>query len=143
MLTIWIFLIYFDLLSKYIPFISIFSPAIKNLFSLLCHQESNKVFTLDNHSTFVCFRCLGLYWGALFTSSLLFAFRNLYIQANKTIFFISLILIALDVVLVKLNVYNYNIYITFLTGFLLGFICFLYLYKSIFEQLSNKKNIDE
>ena len=142
-LLIWLILIYFSFLTILFPFLSFLQPIIYKMFSLVCHQEKDKVFTYLGMSTNVCFRCLGLYWGAFISSFFIFFFSKLYLHARKVLFFIALILLAIDVFLVNLGVYKYNIYTSFLTGIFLGFICFLYLYKSIFEQFSQEKNIDD
>lgn len=142
LLIIWLLLIYFNFIAFLFPSLSIFKPFITKIFSLVCHQESDKVFNFMGIKTNVCFRCLGLYWGAFIASFILFFFDKLYLYASKTLFFISLCILFLDVLLVNLGFYAYNFYITFFTGLFLGFICFLYLYKSVFEQLS-EKNIDD
>ncbi len=141
-ISIWLLLIYFDFLSIWFPILSIFKPLLHHMFSLVCHQNSSKLFTCCNHSTFVCFRCLGLYWGAFGSSFLLFFTPYLLLRINKFYFFIALLLVFIDVSSVNLNFYNYNFYLAFLTGFLLGFVSFLYLYKAIFEELTkdNKTN---
>ncbi len=143
LIFVWLILIHFNFLSILFPSLSVLDLFISKMFSIVCHQEKDKVLTCSGHSAFVCFRCLGLYWGVFISSFFLFIFKRLYNAANKKLFFTSLIFIGIDVLLVNLGIYKYNNYITFLTGFLLGFICFLYLYKSIFEQLSENKVIDE
>lgn len=138
-ITLWLLLIYFDFITIFFPILSIFKPFINHMFSLVCHQDKTKLFTCCSHSTFVCFRCLGLYWGAYGASFLLFFISRLFLRINKFYFFIALLLVFLDVVFVNLNFYNYNFYLAFLNGFLLGFISFLYLYKAIFDELTKDK----
>ncbi len=143
LISIWLVLIYFSFLSVYLPFLSILNPFLKKMFSLVCHQENSKVYSCCGNSTFVCFRCLGLYWGAFFASIVTFFNRNLYLKNRRIYFFAALCFIIIDVLSVKIYLYSYNFYIAFLTGMLLGFISFLYLYKSIFEQISENSTLNE
>jgi uncharacterized membrane protein len=36
---------------------------IRNFFSQLCHQDSNRSFMVNGAPVAVCVRCLGIYWG--------------------------------------------------------------------------------
>ncbi len=132
-LSMWIGLIFFEYFIKYIPNLALLLPFIKKSLSLVCHQHEHKLLHIFGINSLVCIRCSGLYLGAWFGSLILFVIPVLYTKVNKKLFFIALILMMMDVFFITVNLYNYNIYLSFFSGIFLGLVCFLYLYKALFE----------
>jgi len=129
------FLPYFNKLIFLVPF-------LKKNYSLLCHQDPQKVIAAGSYETLVCARCAGIYLGALISS-----FANLFILKDflisKKILFLSSIPMILDAVFTTFQIYNYSKIIAFLTGFLFGITSFLYFYNALLDlilELREKKN---
>lgn len=87
------------------------------IFENVCHRNADKLVEISGFSSKVCFRCSGIYLGALFASAIiLFA----SIKLNTIFFQLSLIIIIVDVVGINLDFFEYNGGFAFFSGFLLG-----------------------
>jgi len=71
----------------------------------------------------VCSRCAGIYFGALITALVLLFTHNINIHLK--FFFLSLIVMIIDVLLVNFNFYDYNKTVSFITGSFFGVSSFL------------------
>ncbi|MFH0733799.1 MAG: DUF2085 domain-containing protein [bacterium] len=141
-LSFWISLIFFEIFLKYVPNLVILLPFLKKSLSLVCHQNENKLIDVCGINSLVCIRCSGLYLGAWFGSFLLFFIPFLFKKINKMYFFTALMLMVFDVFFITINLYIYNKLLSFFSGMFLGVVCFLYLYKSLFEYYAVNNNDD-
>jgi len=105
-------------------------PYLQKTYSLVCHQEKNKLLLFGEIETLTCARCTGIYLGLLLSSLLVL------LKLPKGKLHINILLVAAapmiaDVLLTSLNIYAYSKLIAFLTGFLLGSFGFFYLYAGL------------
>ena len=105
-------------------------PFLQKTYSLVCHQEKNKLLLFGGAETLTCARCTGIYLGLLLSSFIVL------IKLSKWKLHINILLIAaapmmVDVLFTSLNIYNYSKFIAFSTGLLLGSTGFFYLYAGL------------
>ncbi|MFA3781562.1 DUF2085 domain-containing protein [Melioribacteraceae bacterium 4301-Me] len=136
----WTSLIFIELIASKLPYLINFIPFFKKAFSLVCHQQHNKLLVIYNTETLVCSRCLGIYLGFLIMS-LYNLFKEINIQLKIKIFIISAAPAIIDVTLTTVGIYPYSKLIAFTSGFLLGSIVFLYFYQSLTELISENRRI--
>ncbi|MCF8242148.1 MAG: DUF2085 domain-containing protein [Melioribacteraceae bacterium] len=116
--------------------IVILLPFVKSIYGNVCHQDSAKVIEIAGISTLVCSRCLGIYSGALISSILILITSGIEIKSNKLLFIFAAPMI-IDVAAYSSGLYSYNKTAAFVTGLLLGSICFYYFYKGLTSLLSD------
>lgn len=112
-------------------------PLVDQGFSIICHQQSDKLIEIFGVHSLVCARCTGIYLGLFFMSLL-----NLFINFNNIPSLKILILLStpmfIDVLLTTSEIYDYSKSIAFFTGFLFGSVGFLYFYggvKKLFSEI--------
>ncbi len=146
-----IFLFFLILLWTAGIFIQFFIPGVNELFYALpfvertyatvCHQQPEKLITVNGFHTLVCARCTGIYLGA-FISSFAVLFLKIKNNLNLKYLLIAAVPLAGDVLLYSLGVYPYSKTVAAVTGFLLGSVGFLYIHEGIMNLLkqTNKRN---
>lgn len=105
-------------------------PFLQKTYSLVCHQEKNKLLFFDGVGTLVCARCTGIYLGLL-VSSLLVLFKLPKIKFRINILLAATLPMIIDVLLGSLKIYTYSKLLAFSTGLFLGSIGFFYLYAGL------------
>ncbi|MBS4033751.1 MAG: DUF2085 domain-containing protein [Ignavibacterium sp.] len=119
----------------FVPCLRINSPVLYFLsdlfYSTICHQSQIKSISCNNDFLFVCSRCLGIYIGALVLSASLLFFKKKYFQLKLLPLIISIIPVFLDVMFVKISIYDYSHTISFITGLLFGSTVFVYILSVI------------
>jgi uncharacterized membrane protein len=119
----------------FVPCLRINSPVLYFLsdlfYSTVCHQSQIKSINCNNDFLFVCSRCLGIYIGALVLSASLLFLKRKYFQLKLLPLIISIIPIFLDVMFVKICIYDYSHTISFSTGLLFGSTVFVYILSVI------------
>lgn len=119
----------------FIPCLGINSPILyflsDQIYSTACHQNQLKSFKCNNDFLFVCSRCLGIYIGALAISAYLIFFNKKYFQLKLLPLIISIIPVFLDVIFVKISIYDYSHTISFISGLLFGSTAFVYILSVI------------
>ena len=100
-----------------------------NLYSTVCHQQSEKCISIGSAQMLVCARCAGIYFGALITGLSIFSLKS--IQLNEKLLFMTLLILCSDVLFVAIGIYNYSKIISFTTGLLFGGSVYAYLMKEI------------
>ncbi|MCX6174296.1 MAG: DUF2085 domain-containing protein [Ignavibacteriales bacterium] len=105
-------------------------PYLQKTYSLVCHQEKNKLLLFDGIETLTCARCTGIYLGLLL-SSLLVLFKLPKRKLHIKILLVAAAPMIADVLLTSLNIYAYSKLIAFFTGLLLGSFGFFYLYAGL------------
>lgn len=130
-----IFYEYFMPGSKYLM---IAYPFVKKSYSLVCHQQPDKLIAAEGHHTLVCARCTGIYLGALLSSlaSFFFLFRKKL--KIKYLLYAALPMLA-DVLIHNLGLMPYNKNVVFGTGLLLGSAGFFYFYNGL-KTIINKED---
>ncbi len=115
-------------------------PFLNKFYSFACHQNPNKLLTLNSYSTLVCARCAGIYFGFLF-SAVIFLFVLKSHEPKLKYFIFAAIPMLLDVLLYSVGVYHYSKIIALITGLLLGSVGFIYFYdalKKLYYELKEK-----
>ena len=108
---------------------------IDKVYSLVCHQNADKSFFISGEKLEVCARCTGIYTGGLIFSIIAIMMPGIR-SGSKNLLLLSMIPIALDVFLYWVGIYDYSKWIAFSTGFVLGSVSILYIFKGIEEYFS-------
>ncbi|MBK7629664.1 MAG: DUF2085 domain-containing protein [Ignavibacteriales bacterium] len=118
-------------------------PFQKIIYSNVCHQNPAKSFICNNATFLVCARCSGIYFGALFSSLIMLLWNHSYNLKTKYLFLFSIPML-LDVILLTLEVYDYNKLVSSFTGFLFGSAVFAYILGGIENLLfTEQKNTND
>ncbi len=143
LLLTWCFGIFFPVLfhnSGSFLFSHIF---LDKIYSLVCHQQNSKSFFISGDKLEVCARCTGIYCGALIFSIPALIFPKLK-PGSKNPLYISMAIMAADVILYSSGVYSYSKWIAFFTGLILGSVSILYIFTGIedfFSELKINSNV--
>jgi uncharacterized membrane protein len=126
----------FDLITSLYPF-------QKQLYSTVCHQNTNKSFIFNGIPFLVCARCTGIYTGTTISALILIGFSKNFVFKTKYLIIMTVPLL-LDVIFLTFNFYSYNKYLSSFTGLLFGSSVFLYILSAIENLLfTEQKVIDE
>lgn len=130
LLAFWTAGVFYNLLIILNDQFILFYPIIKKSYSLVCHQQHEKLFKIFGVETLVCSRCTGIYLGMLITS-----FVSIFLPIKKEhkiklLLFFSLPMFA-DVFLTSLGIYEYNHNLALATGLFFGSAGFLYFYSAV------------
>lgn len=130
LILLWSLGIFVEFLIPYFNNLALFYPSLKFLYSHVCHQQPEKIISIEGHNLLVCSRCTGIYIGSLISSALI-----LFIRINK-INGIKYLLLAVtpmivDVILYTFGFYSYSKEIAFFTGVLFGIVGIAYIYNGI------------
>ncbi|MHB1686201.1 MAG: DUF2085 domain-containing protein [Ignavibacteriaceae bacterium] len=107
-------------------FVVLTYPFTKRIYSIVCHQLSQKTFTVNGEKLLVCARCTGIYLGTLTASFIsIFYFPDEIKGIN--LFLASLIPMLADVLLTSAGVYHYSKYLAMSTGLFFGSVSFVYI----------------
>jgi len=118
---------------------AILYPALKKIYSTVCHQNENKLIKISSLDFLVCARCTGIYAGALILSFIsLFGLNKM--KTGKIFLIISAAPMLIDVLFSSFGVYNYIITISFSTGLFFGSVVFIYILLSIEKVFTNSKS---
>lgn len=104
--------------------------AAQNIFSAVCHQDTQKSICYNGMRSLVCARCAGIYIGIFVMSLILPTLSVLRFKSNKIILLAALPMI-IDSAMVKLSFYEYSQLTAAATGFLFGSAIFLYIYDGL------------
>jgi uncharacterized membrane protein len=136
-LFIWCLGILGELLIHIFPSTVILFPLLKYNYSIVCHQQNDKLFHYFGYTTLVCSRCTGIYFGGLLSIILiLFNFKK---ELSTKILLIVSIPLFFDVIFVSVGIYEYSHYLALVTGLLLGSFGFFYIHKSIVSLFTKNK----
>lgn len=133
-LMIWIFGIFIPVINNKYSYLTFFS---EQFYSTVCHQVHHKSFNFDDAFLNVCVRCLGIYSGALITSLIiLFTRRAFRLNLIPLIIFSSPMFI--DVLFLRISLYEYSKAAALITGMVFGSIVFIYILSVIENSFSEK-----
>ncbi len=128
-LLFWNIGILWEVIIHYLPDSIIFFPFLKYNYSIVCHAQPEKLFSVFGYKTLVCSRCFGIYFGALISSvTILFGWNKSI--SIKFLLFASMPMFV-DIILYGIGLYDYNKYIAFSTGFILGIIGLIFFYQTL------------
>lgn len=111
-------------------------PFINHSYSLVCHQDADKSFLINNKKIFVCSRCTGIYSGA-FISSLFLLFSLKRFNPKKAYLWIAPLPMLIDVLSNFFGLYSHNKIISLSTGLFFGSILFIYI-SDVLETTTTK-----
>lgn len=130
LILIWCVGIFIELFIKIDGHFVFTLPYLQKTYSLVCHQEQDKLLSFGGYETLICARCTGIYLGLLI-SSFFILFKLPRWKLHINILLIVSVPMIVDVVLTTLNIYSYSKLIAFSTGLLLGSFGFFYLYTGL------------
>lgn len=142
LLTLWLFGIFIEWFIPVFPNIAVAVPFLQKSYSLVCHQQQQKLLGESVYHSLVCSRCAGIYFG-FYLVSIVSLFHLIKKEPKFKTLVIAVIPMIADVTLYSLGFYNYSKTLALLTGVLLGSVGFLYFYsalKKLIQELSSKKN---
>ncbi len=142
LLTLWLFGIFIEWFIPVFPNTAVAIPFLQKSYSLVCHQQPQKLLGESVYHSLVCSRCAGIYLG-FYLVSIVSLFYVIKKEPKLKILVIAVIPMIADVTLYSLGFYDYSKTLALLTGFLLGSVGFLYFYsalKKLIQELSSKKN---
>lgn len=102
---------------------------IKFFYSPVCHQKLERSFTCNHLQLMVCARCTGIYFGALLAAA--FNLLPISVSISKRFLIYSAIPMLADVIMLNLGVYQYNKFLSFVTGNLFGASVFIFIFEII------------
>ena len=131
---LWVFAILLAPIAKASGFESL-SAAIYKFFSPICHQISERSFSVENHPFAVCARCFGVYFGLLFGFLIYPIARKIdEIEPLPRLWlFLAMIPIAVDWSLGVFDIWENTHLSRFLTGLILGAACAVYIVPALVE----------
>lgn len=129
LIFLWCLGILWEIVIHFFPNLIVALPFLKYNYSLVCHQEPEKLFSIGNYKTLVCSRCTGIYFGALFSSMI--ALTGFIKKVNTKLLLLSSIPMFIDVILYSFGFYTYSKTIALFTGLLLGSVGFIYIHDAI------------
>jgi uncharacterized membrane protein len=117
-----------------------FADSLYRFFSFICHQNPDRSFHLSGEPVAVCARCFGVYSGLFLGFPIYAVFRNLdETEPPSRVWLIaSTIPIGLDWTLGFLGFWENTHISRFLTGFILGAACSMYLIPAFVEIARNR-----
>ncbi len=132
LLLIWFLGIFFQYFIKLDDRLLFLYPIINKSYSLVCHQNDNKLISFSGIHSLICARCTGIYAGLL-AASFVSLFINFKSPVRLKLFVLLSLPMLADVILYSFGIYNYSKTIAFVTGILFGSVGFSYFYTSIKE----------
>jgi uncharacterized membrane protein len=126
----WLSGIFIEWAIPYIEELIYVNLAADKAYSLVCHQDSEKLITSGIFTTKVCARCTGIYSGVVISILVLLIIK---FKKNSSIkyLFIASIPILLDIIFYNTGIYSYSKTISFVTGILFGSTGFFYIASGI------------
>ncbi len=113
-------------------------PFLKILYSHVCHQQPEKVLSIDGHNLLVCSRCAGIYIGSLL-SSLILLFVPIFKISNIKYLIFATAPMLIDVILYSIGVYTYSKELALFSGILFGIAGIIYIYNGLQILLAEKR----
>ncbi|GAB6281659.1 MAG: hypothetical protein STSR0008_04000 [Ignavibacterium sp.] len=136
-LIIWLIFSFIQIIFPKNEIVILFSPFIKKLYSNVCHQADHKLLIINGEKTFICARCIGIYFGSLISLLLLFILPKFKIKINLKIILFSFMILISDVILHTLHIYDYSKVLALFTGIFFSFILTRFTINSIKQNLAN------
>jgi len=137
LILLWCIGILWEVVIHFIPNLIVALPFLKYNYSIVCHQQPEKLLVFGNYKTLVCSRCTGIYFGALFSSGLILL--GLIKKVSTKFLLIASLPMFIDVILHSIGIYSYSKLIALFTGLLLGSVGFIYI-QDAFKNIFVKKN---
>jgi len=136
-ILLWCIGILWEIVVQQFPQLLITLPFLKYNYTIVCHQETQKLFHIGNFNTLVCSRCTGIYFGSLLSAGLILL--GVLKEVSTKLLLYASIPMFLDVLLYSLGVYTYSHSFALFTGLLLGSVGFIYIQDAIIKILMNNK----
>lgn len=136
-ISLWLTGIFIEFLISYFHELSFAYPFSNRIYSTVCHQQVEKLIVFNGHTSLVCSRCSGIYFGGFISSLILLFVKQLKLKNGKYIL-LAAIPMLLDVLLYSVGIYTYSKFMALITGFLFGFAGIVYIYNGF--QILNEKN---
>lgn len=130
-LIIWVIFSFIQIIFPENEIVILFSPFIKKFYSNVCHQAEHKLLIINGERTFLCARCIGIYFGSLISLLLLFILPKIKIKINLKIILFSFMILISDVILHTIHFYDYSKVLALFTGIFFSFILTRFTINSI------------
>ena len=142
---VWILLILLAPAAEAGNFTGVSAPIYK-FFGFICHQISERSFSIAEHQFAVCSRCFGVYFG-LFFGFIIYPFFQKIEEIEplpRVWLFLAMIPIGIDWSLGVFGIWENTHLSRFITGLILGAACAVYIVPAlieIFRLLAGKNNL--
>jgi uncharacterized membrane protein len=103
---------------------------IGKIYSQVCHQDPARSFFIYGSKLEVCARCTGIYTGTIIFSFVAFFIPRLK-PGSKEWLVLSSLVMAADVMMYSIGIYDYSKWTAFGTGLFLGSVSILYIFTGI------------
>jgi uncharacterized membrane protein len=133
-ISIWIYGFFLPIITPIDNYISDF--LLTRIYSLVCHQESVKCFSIGSATILICARCLGIYVGALIAG--LLSLVATLPAINIKVLVLSAIPFVLDVFFTFAGVYAYSKSVAFCTSIAFGSVVYLIILSELENLFWNK-----
>ncbi len=130
LIVIWVFGIFIEFLIPLQNNLAYFFPFFEGVYSTVCHQQLEKLISVNGYQTLVCSRCAGIYLGGLLSSSILLFTTKINFKDGRLMLAASIPMLV-DVLLYSSGFYNYTKSIAFVTGLVFGFVGIAYIYNGL------------
>jgi len=140
LISIWVLGIFVEFLIPHFESLAFLYPILKNTYSMVCHQQHEKLLIINNSATLTCSRCTGIYIGSFLSALILLFIPVLKIKNVKILILASLPMI-IDVACYSFGVYTFSKTIALFSGILFGSVGIIYIYNGfdiLFNELKEK-----
>lgn len=138
LILLWVLGIFIEVIIPQSDSLAFLYPYLKLLYSHVCHQQPEKMLSIDTHNLLVCSRCTGIYLGSLFSSFILLFAPVIRINNIKYLIFAT-VPMFIDVILYSSGVYTYLKELALFSGILFGIVGIIYIYNGLEILLAKKR----
>lgn len=135
---VWVIGIFIEFFIPIFDNLSYLYPYLTVLYSHVCHQQPEKILSINGQSLLVCSRCSGIYLGSFISTIILFFLPSLQIKKIKFLIF-AVIPMLIDVILYSIGVYSYSKEVALFSGILFGIAGIIYIYNGFRLLLLEKR----
>ena len=130
LILLWLLGIFSEVIIPHFDSLAFLYPYLKFLYSHVCHQQPEKVLSIDAHNLLVCSRCTGIYLGSFISSLILLLVPVIKIR-NIIYLLLATIPMVIDVILYSSGIYTYSKNIALFSGTLFGIAGIIYIYNGL------------
>ncbi len=138
LIFVWVLGIFIEVLIPQFNNLAFLYPYLDIIYSNVCHQQPEKILSINGHNLLVCSRCAGIYLGS-FVSALILLFVPIIKVNNIKYLIFASVPMFIDVILYSLGVYTYSKPVALFSGFLFGIAGIIYIYKGLQILLAEKR----
>jgi len=138
LILLWVLGIFIEVIIPQFDNLAFLYPFLKIIYSHVCHQQPEKVLSIDGNNLLVCSRCTGIYLGSL-VASLILLFVPIIKINNIKYLILATVPMLIDVILYSSGVYSYSKELALFSGILFGIAGIIYIYNGLQILLAEKR----